>query len=112
MPNFEIVPLQEAQVKTASGRQGQFLQQYADYIQQLPEGQAGKLQATEDEKISTVRRRLTTAATMIGKNLVIKRGGEELYFWVEPSQEKKPRRRGGRRSQEADSEVLSPNSSK
>ncbi len=98
MPNFEVVSLQEAQLKTASGRQRQFLQQYGDYIQQIPEGQAGKLQATEDEKISTVRRRLTTAATMLGKNLVIKRSGDELYFWVEPSQEEKPRGRRRRSS--------------
>jgi hypothetical protein len=93
MPNFEIVSMQEARLKTASGRQRQFLDQYAGYIQQLPEGQAGKLQATEDEKISTVRRRLTAAATMLGKNLVIRRSGEELYFWDEPSQEETPRRR-------------------
>jgi hypothetical protein len=93
MPNFEIVPLQEARLKTTSGRQRQFLEQYAGYIQQLPEGQAGKLQSTEGEKITAVRRRLTVAATMLGKNLVIRRSGDELYFWDEPSQEETPRRR-------------------
>ncbi len=98
MPNFDVVPLQEARLKTATGRCGQFLQQYADYIQQLPEGQAGKLQATEDEKVSSVRRRLTVAVTALGKKLTIKRMGDELYFWIESSQDEKPRQRRRRRS--------------
>ncbi len=98
MPTFDVVPLQEARLKTATGRRGQFLQQYADYIQQLPQSQAGRLQATEDEKVSAVRRRLTIAADTLGKKLTIKRMGDELYFWVEPSQEEKPRRRGRRSS--------------
>ena len=93
MPTFEVIPLQEARVKTATGRRGQSLQQYADYIQQLPEDQAGKLQATEDEKVTTVRRRLTVAADALGKKLTVKRMGDELYFWVESSQEEKPRQR-------------------
>ena len=98
MPNFDVVPLQEARLKTATGRRGQFLQQYADYIQQLPEGQAGKLQATEDEKVSSIRRRITVAADALGKKLTIKRMGDEIYFWAETSQDEKPRRRGRRRS--------------
>ncbi len=101
MPTFEVIPLQEARVKTATGRRGQFLQQYADYIQQLPEDQAGKLQATEDEKVTTVRRRLTVAADVLGKKLTVKRMGDELYFWVESSQDEKPRQRR-RRSTMAD----------
>ncbi len=102
MPTFDLVSLPEAQLKTATGRRGRFLQQYADYIQQLPEGQAGKLQATEDEKVFTVRRRLTVAATALEKKLTIKRMGDELYFWVETSQDEKPRRRGRRSSAPAD----------
>ncbi len=94
MPTFDLVPMLEAQLKTATGRRGQFLQQYAEYIQQLPEGQAGKLQTTEDEKVFTVQRRLTVAASALGKKLTIKRLGDELYFWVETSQEERPRRRG------------------
>ncbi len=93
MPTFEVISLQEAQLKTATGRRARFLQQYADYIQQLPEGQAGKLEATGDEKVSAVRRRLTIAANLLGKELTIKRMGDELYFWVESSQEEKPRQR-------------------
>ncbi len=93
MPTFDVIPKQEAQLKTATGRRGQFLQQYADYIQQLPEDQAGRLEATEDEKVSTVRRRLSVAASALGKELTIKRMDDELYFWVAASQEEKPRQR-------------------
>ena len=95
MPAFETIPLQEAMMKTATGRRAQLAQEYLQYIQQLAEGQAGKLQASDDEKLSTVRRRLGDAARLAGKNLVIKRTGEDLYFWVEPTGEQ-PRRRGRR----------------
>jgi hypothetical protein len=104
MPYFEIVSMQEARLKSASGRQQQFLDEYGGYIQQLPQGQAGKLQPTGDEKITTVRNRLNAAATMLGKNLVIRRSGEELYFWEEPPQEEAPRRRGRRRKGGDDAE--------
>ncbi len=96
MPTFNQVPLQEAMMKTATGRRAQLAQEYLQYIQQLAEGQAGKLQASDDEKLSTVRRRLGDAARLAGKNLVIKRTGEDLYFWVEPAGEQRPRRRGRR----------------
>ncbi len=96
MPAFETIPLQEAMMKTATGRRAQLAQEYLPYIQQLAEGQAGKLQASEDEKLSSVRRRLGDAARLAGKNLVIKRTGEDLYFWVEPTGEQGPRRRGRR----------------
>ena len=96
MPAFETIPLQQAMLKTATGRRAQLAQEYLQYIQQLAEGQAGKLQAREDEKITTVRRRLGDAARLAGKNLVIKRTGEDLYFWVEPTGEERPRRRGRR----------------
>ena len=96
MPAFETIPLQEAMLKTSTGRRAQLAQEYLQYIQQLAEGQAGKLQASEGEKLSTVRRRLGDAARLAGKNLVIKRTGEDLYFWVESSEEQRPRRRGRR----------------
>lgn len=99
MPYFEIVSWQEAQLMTVSRRQGRFIQEYAGYIQQLAQGQAGKLHPLENEKPITIRRRLALAAQALGVNLVIKRAGDELYFWVEPSAEERPPRRRIRRSQ-------------
>jgi hypothetical protein len=93
MPEFEIVPLREAQIRTMSSRQGRFMNEYADYIQQLPQGQAGKLRPAENEKPATIRRRLVSAANALGIALVIRCSGDELYFWIEPAQEAQPRRR-------------------
>src|ERR671918_1950728 len=93
MPDFEIVPLDEARLKTLSGRQGQIVKQYSQYIEQLEGGQAGKLHATSDEKITTIRRRLVTTARLLGKELIIKRTGDELYFWIKSPEEERPRRR-------------------
>ncbi len=104
MPEFTTVSVQEAQMRTVPGRQGTFMNKYTDYIQQLPQGQAGKLRIGEDEKHTTVRRRLTTAAQAMNITLIIKRTGNDLYFWREdwtdeqPSTKRRYTRRG--RSQE------------
>ena len=93
MPTFETIPLQEARLSTATGRQGQIIKQYADYLQQLDQGRAGRLLVVEDEKISTIRRRLTTTAKVMDKDLVVKRMGAELYFWEAAPEDGRPRRR-------------------
>jgi hypothetical protein len=41
MPEFTTVLVQEAQLRTIPGRQGKFINEFADYIQQVPKGQAG-----------------------------------------------------------------------
>jgi hypothetical protein len=107
MPDFEIVPLNEAQSRAALvGRRGALIQEYVGYIQQLGQKQAGKLQATGDEKIMTFRRRLAQAAQALDMNLVIKRSGEELYFWPQPQAEERPRRGRRRQSQSKDEESV------
>ncbi len=90
MPAFETVPLQEAMLKTSTGRRAQLAQEYLGYIEQLPEGQAGRLQPGEGESVATIRRRLGVAAKLSGKDIAIKRQGSEVYFWVQ--QEPRPRR--------------------
>ena len=64
MPKFDIVSMAEAGA-----------------IQGLEPGQAGRLVPGEGERVTTVRRRLGAAAKLSGKELVIKRVGEEVYFW-------------------------------
>jgi hypothetical protein len=91
MPEFTTVPVQEAQMRTIPGRQGTFIYEYADYIQQLAPGQAGRLRIGEGEKHLTVRRRLVSAAKAMNLNLIIKRSGNELYFWREGVTEEQPR---------------------
>ena len=97
MPDFAIISLQEARLRTLSGRQAQYFNQYAEYIQQLGEGQAGKLHVSEQERHTTIRRRLTVTAQMLGISLTIKRSGEDIYFWKAGEAAAQPRRRPTRR---------------
>jgi len=90
MPTFDQMPLQEALLKTATGKSAQITKEYLSYIEQLTEDQAGRLQPGESESVATVRRRLGVAAKLSGKDIIIKRQGNEVYFWVQ--QELRPRR--------------------
>jgi hypothetical protein len=91
MPDFTTVSVKEAQLRTIAGRQGRYMNVYANYIQQLPKGQAGRLRIGEEEKPLTIRRRLAVAAQMLGINLIIKRSGQDVYFWREDEGEEQPR---------------------
>ncbi len=93
MPEFTTVSLEEAQLRTIAGRQGRYMNEYAEYIQQLPHGQAGRLRAVETENPLTIRRRLVVAAQTFGINLIIKRSGNDLYFWREDGGDEQPRGR-------------------
>ena len=91
MPDFAIVSLKEAQLRTIPGRQGKYMSEHADYIHQLSSGQAGKLSPVERENPATIRRRLQAAATALGTKLIIKRSGENIYFWSEDRGDEQPR---------------------
>jgi hypothetical protein len=91
MPEFTTVSVKEAQLRTIPGRQGKFINEYADYIQQVPQGQAGKLRIGEEEKHPTVRRRLVVAAKAMNIPLIIKRSGNDLYFWRQDGGDEQPR---------------------
>jgi hypothetical protein len=93
MPEFAIVSMQEAKLRTISGRQGRFMNEYAQYIQQLPKGQAGKLHSSENENPLTIRRRLVSVAKTLDISLVIKRSGKDVYFWREGEGDQQPRRK-------------------
>jgi hypothetical protein len=104
MPEFTTVSVQEAQMRTIPGRHGAFMNEYANYIQQLPPGQAGKLTIGEQEKLATVRRRLAVAAQALAINLIIKRSGNDVYFWRQNGGEEQPssKRRYTRRARRAE----------
>jgi hypothetical protein len=102
MPEFTTVPVQEAQLRTIPGRQGTFMNEYIDYIQQLPPGQAGKLSIGEEEKHTAIRRRLATTAKAMNITLIIKRSGDDLYFWREEREAEQPRRGRPRRGRPGD----------
>jgi hypothetical protein len=91
MPEFTTVSMKEARLQTTSGRQAKYLSEYAEYIQKLPTGQAGRLTIGESEKHLTIRRRLVVAAQALHIPLIIKRSGSDLYFWREDGGEEQPR---------------------
>ena len=82
MPIFDRVPLAEARLKTAIGKRAAIIAEYVQYIEELGDGEAGRLQAAEGEPITTVRRRLGAAARQLKRTLVIRRTGDEVYFWA------------------------------
>ena len=82
MPKFEVVPLSEAKLDTLSGERAEITKQYVDYIEGVGKGKAGKLTPAEGDKLTTIRRRLGVAAKQAGKKLVVKRKGDDLYFWT------------------------------
>jgi hypothetical protein len=91
MPEFTTVSVTEAKLRTTSGRQKTFLDDYVTYIQQLPKGQAGRLRIKEQENPLTIRRRLGVAAQTLDINLIIKRSGADVYFWREDGADEQPR---------------------
>jgi hypothetical protein len=105
MPEFTTMSVQEAQLRTIPGRQGKFISEYADYIQQLPQGQAGKLTIGEGEKHTAIRRRLVTTAKAMNIPLIVKRSGNNLYFWRENGGEDVSSKRRYTRRRRADEET-------
>jgi hypothetical protein len=92
LPKLDILPLEEAQLDSATGKRAQILREYVGYIEQVPAGQAGKLSPANGETLSAIRRRLGAASKQLGKSLIIKRTDDNVYFWV--SNAEAPRRRG------------------
>jgi hypothetical protein len=108
MPEFTTVSVQEAMVRTIPGRQGRFINEYAQYIQQLPKGQAGKLHSGENENSLTIRRRLLSAAKALDTPVIIKRSGEDVYFWREDGGEEVRSKRSYTRRLKPQDEVPAP----
>jgi hypothetical protein len=97
MPHFHLVPLEEAtRLSGTNSRRQQMLQEYSSFVSRVGNGQAGKLAPSDGETPMAVRRRLTTAAKQVGKDLVTRREGDVVYFWVRPA----TRRRGRPRRSE------------
>ena len=91
MPEFELVPRQQAIVSSSPRDRSDVIRKYSQFIEHLGRDEAGKLTPSDGETVATVRRRLGSAVKASGKNIQIKRVGAEIYFWEEPS-----KRRGGR----------------
>ena len=90
MPQFEVVPRQEAMMASSTGR-AEILQEYVKHIERLAFDQAVRVTPSDGETVATVRRRLGAAVKASGRNIQIKRVGAETYLW-----EERPRSRVGR----------------
>ena len=90
MPLLEVVSRSEAELKTAGEARAKVLSQYIEFIEGLKGDQAGKLQASAGETARTVRRRLGDAGRLIGKELVIKKDGDVVYFWLKARRPGRP----------------------
>ena len=96
MPTPELVSIRDARLELSlTGRRGATMKQYMGYTNQLEPGQAGKLTPDEGETTAAIRRRLGAAAELLGKNLVVNRQGDAVFFWGdgEASQPRRRRRR-------------------
>ena len=92
MPHFESISMQEALSRTARpSKRAEMIRGYVGYIGQLRSGKAGRLQAGDGETIGAIRRRLGEAAKLSGAELVIRRLGDEIYFWKRPRRPGRPR---------------------
>ena len=91
MPEFEVISRQEAMARSDTGKRSQIIREYVEYVESLGPDQAGRITLSPGETVATVHRRLGAAIKATGKNVQIKRGGMDIYFWEEPL-----KRRGGR----------------
>ena len=96
MPTFRTLSIAEARANTATGKRAALLQEYMGYIQRVGPGEAGVLEAGEGETTQAIRRRLGAAAEAFGKELVVRRAGDTVYFWASPGPRRgRPRKQSG-----------------
>ncbi len=88
MPKFHIVPTTEVPQRKVASREAAVRAEYVGYIDKIGRTHAGKLTPSEGETTQALRRRLGAAAKHTGKELVVKRNGQDIYFWRKPSRRK------------------------
>ena len=83
MPTFTVMSQEEAALYSATGKRAQITREYIGYINELGAGQAGVLELDEGETVTTVKRRLNTAAKAARKNISVDRvANNPIYFSV------------------------------
>ena len=83
MPTFTVMSLEDAALYSATGKRAQITREYVGYIDELGAGQSGVLQLDEGETVTTVKRRLSTAAKAARKQVSVDRvANNSIYFSV------------------------------
>jgi hypothetical protein len=85
MPKLDVVSISEAKIRTTGPSRAEALREYIEFIEQLGEDQAGRIQPSPGETQRTTMRRLGDAGRLSDKDLVIKKDGEAIYFWLKPA---------------------------
>ena len=87
MPDFSVVPMEQASRTPANDKRAQLMKEYQGFIERVGPRRAGSLAPEGEETAQAVRRRLGAAAKLSGVSLTVRRAGQTVYFW-------KARRRG------------------
>ena len=83
MARFEVMSQTKAEMDSATGKRAEIMIEYLGYLNQLKEGEAGVLTASgSDESPTALRRRIGKAAQAAGKEIVIRRKDDVIYFWL------------------------------
>ena len=94
MVKFEVMSQTKAEMDSATGRRAEIMVEYLGYLNQLKEGEAGVLTVSgTDESPTALRRRIGKAAQAAGKEVVIRRKGDAIYFWLGSGVRRRGRRR-------------------
>ena len=95
MVKFERMSQTKAEMDSATGKRAEIMAEYLGYLNQLKEGEAGVLTVGgSDESPTALRRRIGKAAQAAGREIVIRRKGDAIYFWLDSGVR---RRRRGRK---------------
>ncbi len=83
MVKFEKMSQTKAEMDSATGKRAELMVEYLGYLNQLNEGEAGVLTVSgSDESPTALRRRIGKAAQSVGKEIVIRRKDDAIYFWL------------------------------
>ena len=94
MVKFEVMSQTKAELDSATGKRAEIMVEYLGYLNQLKEGEAGVLAASgPDESPTALRRRIGKAAQAAGKEIVIKRKDDAIYFWLDSGVRRRRRAR-------------------
>ncbi len=82
----EFITLQEAETIKRKMPKSKTMEEYENYLKQLPHGQVGKLVVDSKDEIkpNTAKARLTRASKNLKLDIQTKRVANTILFWREP----------------------------
>ena len=90
MPQFSLMPLDDAKIEIGESRGQAEIASYSSYVDRLEPGQAGCLEVDPAENLGVIRTRLSAAARHSSRRIVIRRQGRRIFFWTTDSDTQGP----------------------